>query len=335
MTDQFQAQLGRLVELDSVSPVTGERLARAGALLAELGYERHAPTVFVRGNPEAEVWLYGHLDTKPPVPRAAWRFDPFTLTESDGRWYGLGVSDSKFQLLNAALVMDPASQFMLVDLEEECQGLEAGRLLASRRVDFLVVVDGSVGNHDVYRGLSGQADGHFVLRTGATPGHPGREPSGAGGPKLLDLIHELTHELESSPFRFNLTGLQAPATERSLTLEEVTVRFDIRFTRAQERAVKQFLDARSAQIRQWMPAFEGRQPLPLDGTVPPVAPFSSNLGLVDDLDVRHVLVVPGALPENGNHRPNEFIYPWQIERHRARLSGVLHKLKEVSSCTPR
>lgn len=38
--------------------------------------------------------LSGHTDTVPFDPQR-WRSDPFTLTERDGRWYGLGTCDMK------------------------------------------------------------------------------------------------------------------------------------------------------------------------------------------------------------------------------------------------
>lgn len=38
--------------------------------------------------------LAGHTDTV-PYDAAKWRFDPFTLTEDHGRWYGLGTADMK------------------------------------------------------------------------------------------------------------------------------------------------------------------------------------------------------------------------------------------------
>lgn len=49
--------------------------------------------------------LAGHTDTV-PYDCERWRFDPFKLTEADGRWYGLGTSDMKGFL---AIVLEVAS----------------------------------------------------------------------------------------------------------------------------------------------------------------------------------------------------------------------------------
>ena len=48
--------------------------------------------------------LAGHTDTVPCDPEL-WQYDPFKLTEADGRWYGLGSCDMKsfFALIIEAL----------------------------------------------------------------------------------------------------------------------------------------------------------------------------------------------------------------------------------------
>ena len=46
------------------------------------------------GKGEGGLALSGHIDTV-PFSAAAWRQDPFTLTEKDGRLYGLGAADMK------------------------------------------------------------------------------------------------------------------------------------------------------------------------------------------------------------------------------------------------
>lgn len=79
--------------------------------------------------------LAGHLDTVPYDARG-WHSDPFTLSERDGRYYGLGVCDMKGFLAIAAEV---ASEFsgqtlhkplvILASADEEC-GMDGARALA-------------------------------------------------------------------------------------------------------------------------------------------------------------------------------------------------------------
>jgi len=50
--------------------------------------------VATRGQGERGLVLSGHSDTV-PFDAGAWQSDPFTLTERDGAWYGLGACDMK------------------------------------------------------------------------------------------------------------------------------------------------------------------------------------------------------------------------------------------------
>lgn len=62
-------------------------------------------------SPSGGLVLSGHTDTV-PYDESAWSYDPFTLTEREGRWYGLGTADMKafFALvLDALRDLDKAS----------------------------------------------------------------------------------------------------------------------------------------------------------------------------------------------------------------------------------
>jgi acetylornithine deacetylase len=58
--------------------------------------------------------LSGHTDTV-PYDEARWQSDPFTLTERDGRWYGLGTCDMKGFF---ALAIEAAKEFAGQNLKE-------------------------------------------------------------------------------------------------------------------------------------------------------------------------------------------------------------------------
>lgn len=51
--------------------------------------------------------LSGHTDTV-PYDKGAWSYDPFTLTEREGRWHGLGTADMKCFF---ALILDAVRDF--------------------------------------------------------------------------------------------------------------------------------------------------------------------------------------------------------------------------------
>lgn len=67
-----------------------------------------------RGRGPGGLVLAGHTDTVPCDPEL-WQRDPFQLTESDGRLYGLGTSDMKAFL---ALAFEASQAFETADLNE-------------------------------------------------------------------------------------------------------------------------------------------------------------------------------------------------------------------------
>ncbi len=58
------------------------------------GQPTKANLIATRGRGPGGLVLAGHTDTV-PWDEHGWRFDPFRLTERDGRWYGLGATDMK------------------------------------------------------------------------------------------------------------------------------------------------------------------------------------------------------------------------------------------------
>src|SRR5262245_7598853 len=77
---------------------------RVAALAAEVGFrteivpvpdkEGKANLIATLGEGPGGLVLSGHTDTV-PWDEGAWRTDPFTATEQDGRLYGLGATDMK------------------------------------------------------------------------------------------------------------------------------------------------------------------------------------------------------------------------------------------------
>jgi acetylornithine deacetylase len=120
----------RLIEIPSISSVKPERdMGNRPAidLLAEwldgLGYAitiqqigadpTKANLIATLGQGDDGLVLAGHTDTV-PFDEGRWRFDPFRLTECNGRLYGLGTSDMKCFL---AIAIEAARQFTSRDLK--------------------------------------------------------------------------------------------------------------------------------------------------------------------------------------------------------------------------
>lgn len=311
-SEGFRA-LEELVALNTVSPLGDIALRQAGHFLKRWALRRGNGHFWTRRFNDSGVWLYSHIDTKPEGVLEAWKYDPFVLTADAGRLVGLGVSDAKFQLLNA---LDISTQFevnIIVDGAEEVGGQDAAHYLKTQNPCLLVIADGSSANDETYCGTMGQIDGSIRLRTGNARIHPGRERR----PALARELSQLLQEVASGDIYLNLTGLTAPQSIRSLTLEECDVRFDLRFGAENQAGVERFLARWNPDIRQHYGAL-GRS----DATIGPRASFSCPLGSTLGCDLC-VAVVAGALPANGNHQPNEWIGIEQIEAHRAKLSRVV------------
>lgn len=86
---------GFCVEIQSISPTKSNLIARMGQ--GEHGFA-----------------LCGHTDTV-PFDEGRWQSDPLTLTERDGRYYGLGTADMKSFL---AMAIEAARQFRPADLKK-------------------------------------------------------------------------------------------------------------------------------------------------------------------------------------------------------------------------
>ncbi|MEM9975456.1 MAG: succinyl-diaminopimelate desuccinylase [Pseudomonadota bacterium] len=94
----------QLVRCPSVTPVEAGAIALLERTLAAAGFTcRRADrgdvaNLFARLGPKAHPRSFGfngHTDVVPPGDAGAWRFDPFSATEADGRLWGRGAADMK------------------------------------------------------------------------------------------------------------------------------------------------------------------------------------------------------------------------------------------------
>lgn len=94
----------QLVRCPSVTPAEAGAIALLERTLAAAGFTcRRADrgdvaNLFARWGPKAHPRSFGfngHTDVVPPGDAGAWRFDPFSATEADGRLWGRGAADMK------------------------------------------------------------------------------------------------------------------------------------------------------------------------------------------------------------------------------------------------
>lgn len=313
--ESYLFELEKLIEIDSTSPLGSEALHRLDDFFERFGIVRCGDAaLWLRRWPSSQLWVYGHVDTKPAL--GAWESDPFRLTRVGDRLIARGVSDSKFQLLNALQLCTDAPLNILIDGAEEIGAADAGIFLAGEEMDGLVLVDGAAQEPgDIYSGVSGQLDGEIRLDTGHLPHHPAH----ASRREIFDALAAVMAAAEG--LHFNLTRIEGGDPIRSLTLETLRVGFDLRYTPGQSQRARAFLDRKDVFLKQDYPPMTGRRTRKHHG----VAGFSNPLGQFIT-EVERLWVVPGGRGNNNTHRPNEWIATDQILTHRETLRALLTRI---------
>lgn len=112
-------------------------LGFACEILPLTGFPGKANLIATLGRGDGGLVLSGHTDTVPCNPER-WQSDPFTLTERDGRFYGLGTCDMKgfFALVLKALKHYQASDFkqplIILATADEESSMSGARALAQQ-----------------------------------------------------------------------------------------------------------------------------------------------------------------------------------------------------------
>lgn len=140
--------------------------------------------------------LAGHTDTV-PYDKGRWEHDPFQLTESDNRWYGLGVTDMKAFL---AMAIEAASHFKAKDLThpltilataDEESSMSGAKALSSLKTPLgRYCVIGEPTNLKPVRQHKGVMMEAIILR-----GQSGHSSNPALGKNALDGMHLVISEL--------------------------------------------------------------------------------------------------------------------------------------------
>ncbi|MEZ4433315.1 MAG: M20/M25/M40 family metallo-hydrolase [bacterium] len=120
-----------------------DRLLRAGFTVEVVAPPGHAPLLMARRAARGmagRAVMYGHYDVEAP-DRAQWQTDPWTLTERDGRLYGVGVGDNKAALAHRLVCLEstaPSPELLwVIQGEEEVGSPLLHASLAQRLADAL------------------------------------------------------------------------------------------------------------------------------------------------------------------------------------------------------
>ncbi|HEV2212534.1 MAG TPA: M20/M25/M40 family metallo-hydrolase, partial [Gammaproteobacteria bacterium] len=108
-------------EYDMSNRLAAERIAEwleAAGFGVELqdipGHPGKVNVIGTLGSGPGGLVLAGHMDTV-PFDEGLWDSDPFTLTERDGKYFGLGISDMKGFI---ALAIEAAARYRKADLAQ-------------------------------------------------------------------------------------------------------------------------------------------------------------------------------------------------------------------------
>lgn len=149
-----------------------------------------------RGAGSGGLLLSGHTDTV-PYDASRWNFDPFTLTEKDNRWYGLGSIDMKgffaFVLqvlsdLDASKQSRPIMVLATADEETTMNGAREVSRFSKLKPDYCVIGE-PTDMHPVYAHKGHMSE---VIRITGRSGHSS-DPS--LGINAIELMHEVISSL--------------------------------------------------------------------------------------------------------------------------------------------
>ena len=250
------AELATLVSMRSVADPEVEDPAELGkaanwvaAALGELGLETElartpdgTDAVIARHTAAPDlpkVLLYAHYDVQ-PAPADGWRTDPWTLTESGGRYYGRGAADCKGNImahltaLRALKQVDgefPCSITVVVEGSEEqgTAGLED--YVRARPEEFAAdaIIIGDVGNLEVgvptlTVALRGMASVIVNVATGTSQLHSGA--FGGAAPDALAALITILSSMYDEAGNTTIDGLDNTGVWQGAQYDEATFRSD-------------------------------------------------------------------------------------------------------------
>lgn len=312
-----------------------------------------------RGQGTGGLVLSGHTDTV-PLDEHLWNTDPFTLTEADDRWYGLGTCDMKsfFALAIEALrglddadFVHPLTILGTADEESSMSGarsLQAAELSGAR---FALI-----GEPTSLRPVT-QHKGIMMLSL-TIKGSSGHSSNPELGRSALDATAQVLQEL--CTYRTELRGKHHneafAVSYPTLNLgcihggdnpnricDHVDLSFDVRVLPGMDNdAVMEEIRHRLTPqlgelglgidlklLHPWVPPFQSRggefAPVieALSGHPPESVAFATEAPFLSDLGMETVVLGPGCIDQA--HQPNEFVALAQLEPSVAIIRALIEK----------
>ena len=324
------------------------------------GKPQKANLIATRGSGPGGLVLAGHTDTV-PYDTHSWASDPFTLTERDGRWYGLGATDMKgfFPVAIEAIKSFGDADFkqpliVLATADEESSMDGARQLVAQGRPKARFAVIGEPTDLKPARLHKG-----MMMEALTLTGRSGHSSDPALGNSALEAMTDMLGELRA--FRAHLQqryrnpafAVQVPTLNLGCIhggdnpnriCGECELHFDLRplpgmdigeLRTAIAARLQPIADQLGVQMRM-RPLFPGVQAFEqnldseliravqqLTGHHAGTVGFATEAPFLQQLGMETVVFGPGSIQQA--HQPNEFIDTAQIKPALATLQGLIQR----------
>ncbi len=375
---RYQHQLHKLVALPSVSCAVPQWDMSNQAVIDQLANDFSALGFNTRilplaqpgkvnliatlGQGDGGLVLAGHSDTV-PYDADRWQSDPFTLTEKDGRLYGLGATDMKgfFPVIMAAVQPYLGRQLkhpliVLATADEE-SSMSGARALARDGLGGLsprYAVIGEPTNLTPIRAHKG-----IMMEAVRVRGHSGHSSNPALGKNALEAMNQVMSELMGLRRELQLKYRNPAFAVQTPTLNlgcihggdganricgECELHFDLRLLPGMDNdALRAAIQQRLTPIAETSGTdivlsslFEGVDPFgedehselvkacaELTGNASDSVAFATEAPFMQQLGMQTVVIGPGSIDQA--HQPDEFIPLNQIEPAVKLLRGLIER----------
>ena len=315
--------------------------------------------IATRGVGSGGLVLSGHTDTV-PLDADLWASDPFTLTEINDRWYGLGTCDMKSFFALAIAALEPlldqefTRPLTIIGTADEESSMSGARALTAADIcgaRYAIIGEPTelqpVYKHKGIMMLSLKIQGASGHSSNPALGANAIDGSGIVIEQLLKFRQELANRYQDPGFTvasptLNLGCIHGGDNPNRIC-DHVDMAFDIRvlpgmdntniMTEIESRLTPLLADqglSMSLELfHDSLPPFqtEGDELLAatreLTGCEPKTVAFATEAPFLSKLGMQTVVLGPGSIDQA--HQPNEFVELRQIEPTIAILRGLIAK----------
>ena len=323
------------------------------------GHPGKSNLIATRGVGSGGLVLSGHTDTV-PLDADLWASDPFTLTEINDRWYGLGTCDMKSFFALAIAALEPlldqefTRPLTIIGTADEESSMSGARALTAADIcgaRYAIIGEPTelqpVYKHKGIMMLSLKIQGASGHSSNPALGANAIDGSGIVIEQLLKFRQELANRYQDPGFTvasptLNLGCIHGGDNPNRIC-DHVDMAFDVRvlpgmdntniMTEIESRLTPLLTDQGLSMSLELfhdpLPPFqtEGDELLAatreLTGCEPKTVAFATEAPFLSKLGMQTVVLGPGSIDQA--HQPNEFVELRQIEPTIAILRGLIAK----------